>query len=105
MEWAAKCTHWNKFCSIASLGLIFRNAKDKKIFQKFLPESNQGDAVNHYSNGGALYGLGLLYTGTNNQDIVDYIIGVSTNPTHSQNEVVMHGACLGLGLTTFASGN
>lgn len=27
------------------------------------------------------------------------------NPTHSQNEVVMHGACLGLGLTGFASGN
>jgi 26S proteasome regulatory subunit N2 len=86
LEWAAKCTHWNKFSSIASLGLIFRNAKDKKIFQKFLPESNQGDAVNHhYSNGGALYGLGLLYTGTNNQDIVDYIMNVTKNPTHSQN--------------------
>jgi 26S proteasome regulatory subunit N2 len=105
LEWAAKCTHWNKFTSIASFGLIYKNNKDKKVFQKFLPESNQGDAVNTYSNGGALYGLGLSFTGTSNQEIIDYIFGVLTNPTHSQNEVVMHGACLGLGLTAFASGN
>jgi 26S proteasome regulatory subunit N2 len=67
LEWAAKCTHWNKFTSIASIGLIYKNNKDKKVLQKFLPESNQGDAVNQYSNGGALYGLGLLFTGTSNQ--------------------------------------
>ena len=54
-----KCTHWNKFSSIASLGLIFRNHKDKSVFSKFLPENNAGDGINHYSNGGALYGLGL----------------------------------------------
>lgn len=36
---------------------------------------------------------------------MDYIVAVTTNPTHNQNEVVMHGACLGLGLTAFASGN
>ena len=64
LEWASKSTHWNKFSSIASLGLIFRNTKDKKLFDKFLPENNQGDSINYYSNGGALYGLGLLFTGT-----------------------------------------
>ena len=61
--------------------------------------------MNHYSNGGALYGLGLIYTGTNDATIVDYIIDKTTNPTLNQNEVVMHGACLGLGLTAFASSN
>lgn len=65
-EWASKATHWNKFTTIASLGLIFRNMKNKSIFNKFLPESN-ADVVNHYPNGGALYGLGLLFTGTMNQ--------------------------------------
>ena len=49
--------------------------------------------------------MGLLYTGTNNQTIVDYIIEKTTNPTLNQNEVVMHGSCLGLGLTAFASSN
>lgn len=105
LEWAGKCTHWNKFSSIASLGLIFKNTHERKHLSKFLPENNAGDGVNHYSNGGALYGLGLLYTGTNDQAIVDYIIDKTTNPTLNQNEVVMHGACLGLGLTAFASSN
>jgi len=105
LEWAAKCTHWNKFSSIASLGLIFKNTHKKDHLAKFLPESNAGDGVNHYSNGGALYGLGLIYTGTNDATIVDYIIDKTTNPTLNQNEVVMHGACLGLGLTAFASSN
>ena len=74
LELAAKSTHWNKFTSISSLGLIHRNTRDKAVLKKFLPENNSGDGVNHYSNGGALYGLGLLYTGTNNQTIIDYIL-------------------------------
>ena len=85
LEWAAKSTHWNKFSSISSLGLIFKNHKDKSVFGKFLPESNTGDGVNHYSNGGALYGLGLLYTGTSNQTILDYLMEKTTNPTLNQN--------------------
>lgn len=65
LEWAAKCTHWAKFASIASLGLIFRNTNSMDPFKPFLPEANKG-VVNHFPNGGALYGLGLVYTGTNN---------------------------------------
>lgn len=105
LEWGAKSTHWNKFSSISSLGLIFKNTHNKSHLDKFLPEANAGDGVNHYSNGGALYGLGLLYTGTNNQTIVDYILEKANNPTLTQNEVIMHGACLGLGLTAFGSSN
>lgn len=37
LEWAAKCTHWNKFSSIASLGLIFKNTHKKDHLNKFLP--------------------------------------------------------------------
>lgn len=85
LEWAGKCTHWNKFSSIASLGLIYKDTRDKSIFTKFLPESNAGDASNNYSNGGALYGLGLLYTGTGDVNIMDYIIEKTLNPTLNQN--------------------
>jgi 26S proteasome regulatory subunit N2 len=105
LEWAAKSTHWNKFSSIASLGLIFKNNRDKAPLTKFLPEANAGDGVNHYQNGGAFYALGLLYTGTSNQAIIEYIIEKTTNPTLNQNDTIMHGACLGLGLTAFASSN
>jgi 26S proteasome regulatory subunit N2 len=74
LEWAAKSTHWNKFSSVASLGLIYKNTREKAALTKFLPESNAGDGVNHYSNGGALYGLGLLYTASSDQTIIEYII-------------------------------
>ncbi len=74
--------------------------------QKVLPESNPADGgFYHYSNGGALYGLGLLYTGTSNEDIINYFMQIFVNPTHNANETIMHGSCLGIGLTTFASGN
>lgn len=105
LAWAGKCTHWNKFSSIGSLGLIFKNAKKKDIMKKFLPGNTNADVVNHYPNGGSLYGLGLLFTSTCNQEIIDFLIEITTNPTHNQNDVIMHGACLGLGLTAFASGN
>ena len=85
LEWAAKSTHWNKFTSISSLGLIHKNNRDKQVFKKFLPENNSGDGINHYSNGGALYGLGLLYTGTANEDIIQYILEKTTNPTLNTN--------------------
>ena len=65
LQWAGKCTHWNKFSSIASLGLIFKNNKNKDVFKKFLPGANT-DLASHYPNGGSLYGLGLLFTGTSN---------------------------------------
>jgi 26S proteasome regulatory subunit N2 len=37
LEWAAKSTHWNKLSSIASLGLINKNLRDRSVFSKFLP--------------------------------------------------------------------
>lgn len=105
LAWAGKSSHWSKFSSIASLGLIFKNGKDKKPIAKFLPGATDNTVSNYYPNGGSLYALGLLYTGTSNQEIIDQIIDVTTNPSYNQNEVIMHGACLGLGLTAFASGN
>lgn len=104
LEWAAKCTHWAKFASIASMGLIYRNTRSMAPFKPFLPEANK-EIVNHFPNGGALYGLGLVYTSTNDETLLAYLLGISSHADHSKNEVVMHGACLGLGLTSFATGN
>ena len=67
MQWAGKCTHWNKFSSIASLGMIFKNNKNRQVFEKFLPGANGPAGSSNYANGGALYGLGLLFTGTGDQ--------------------------------------
>jgi len=65
LEWAAKSTHWAKFAAIASLGLIHRNVRSMDPLKPFLPEANK-NVVNHFPNGGAMYGLGLIFAGTNN---------------------------------------
>lgn len=75
-EWAAKSTHWAKFSAIASLGLIHRNVRANDPMKPFLPESNK-DVVNHYPNGGALYGLGLIYAGTGSEEVTNYLLGIT----------------------------
>lgn len=64
--------------------MIFKNCKDKNILKKFLP-GGDGNTSSHYQSGGALYGLGLLYIGTANQEIIQYVIDATTNPAHNQN--------------------
>jgi len=70
----------------------------------FLPEANR-DVVNHYPNGGAMYGLGLIFAGTNNVTVINYLMDITIHPEHSKNDVIMHGVSLGFGLTSFASNN
>lgn len=105
LEWVAKATHWSKFATIASLALIYKNNKEKAeaVFKKYLPESNT-DVVNHYPNGGAIYGLGLVFTGTMNKRIIDKIVGISKSPLQqNQEEPILHACSLALGLVGFAS--
>lgn len=55
-----------------------------------------------YSEGGSLYALGLIHA-NHGSGIISYI----TNALHSAsgNEIVQHGACLGLGISAMATGN
>lgn len=105
LEWAAKASHWAKFATIASLALIYKNNKEKAeaVFKKYLPESNT-DVVNHFPNGGAIYGLGLVFAGSMNQRIIDKVIAISKSPLQqNQEEAILHATSLALGLIGFAS--
>ena len=53
-----------------------------------------------YSEGGALYALGLIHANHGGEH-ADFILEALKN---TQNEVVQHGACLGLGLSAMATG-
>lgn len=55
--------------------------------------------------GGALYGLGLLTAGKKVEEVIAYCLWVIDNPTMNNKEPIIHGACLCLGLTAFASGD
>jgi 26S proteasome regulatory subunit N2 len=58
----------------------------------YLPAENR--TVSPYSEGGALYALGIIHAG-HGQGITDYL---AKSLRESGHEVVQHGACLGLGL-------
>lgn len=72
----------------------------KKIFKDFLPGTTP---PNFYSNGGALYGMGLVDVGKKSPEIIRYLSEVIKNPSYNNQEPIIHGACLGIGLSGLAS--
>ena len=103
LEWVAKASHWSNFTSVASLGVIHRgnHAKAMDILRPYLP----GNLSNpkYYAHGGSLYGLGLIHYNTKNPEVLNTLLAAIKNPTNNQNEILIHGACLGIGLVGLAS--
>lgn len=65
LEWVGKCSHWSKFTTSASLGVIHKGnyAKAMEILTPYFPG---GATPNAYTNGGSLYALGLIHQNHNN---------------------------------------
>ena len=102
LDWLAKATNWSKFSATAGLGVIHKgNIKNSKsVMSPYLP-SNPSSNSSPYSQGGALYAMGLIHS-NNEAGARAYLLEAlkSTN-----NEVVQHGACLGLGVAALGSGD
>lgn len=98
LDWLGKATNWAKFSATATLGVIHKGhlSQGLKLLAPYLP--NQGVRGSAYSEGGALYGLGLIHA-NHGKDIVTYL----SNSLKSTSEVVQHGACLGLGVAAMAT--
>lgn len=104
IEWISKASHWSKFTSVASLGVIHRlnHSKAMEILRPYFPTGNAANP-NFYAYGGSFYALGLINMGTRNPEVLNTLITAIKNPAYNQNEVLIHGACLGIGLTGLAS--
>lgn len=100
LDWVARATNWSKFSAAASLGVIHRGNiyKSKEILQPYLPGAAGGSP---YSEGGALYALGLIHANHMHTDTLNYLINALQ--ANSGNETVLHGACLGIGLLAMAT--
>ena len=101
LDWLAKATNWAKFSATAGLGVIHRGAlsKSRSLVSPYLPPAPGGTSPSPYSEGGALYALGLIHVNHGNdvrQLLLDSLRG-------TQHEVVQHGACLGLGIAGLGS--
>lgn len=65
LEWLAKATNWAKFGATAGLGVIQRGSvadgRSRSLLSPYLPAAPGSSTGSPYSEGGALYALGLIH--------------------------------------------
>eukprot|EP01117_Protostelium_nocturnum_P011551 TRINITY_DN418_c0_g1_i1.p1 TRINITY_DN418_c0_g1~~TRINITY_DN418_c0_g1_i1.p1 ORF type:complete len:986 (-),score=320.55 TRINITY_DN418_c0_g1_i1:97-3054(-) len=102
LEWLAKATNWAKFTAIAGMGIIHKGHMKEglSLLGPYLPQgAGTGSA---YSEGGSLFALGIIHAG-HGSSIVQYLVRALKNC--SGNEIIQHGACLGLGVASMGTEN
>ncbi|KAH9571731.1 hypothetical protein CY35_02G109100 [Sphagnum magellanicum] len=99
-----RATNWAKFSATAGLGVIHRGhlQKAKAVLSPYLPQQGgAGGGGSSFPQGGALYALGLIHA-NHGEGIRQYLLDSLRN---TGNEVIQHGACLGLGLAAIGTGD
>ena len=106
LDWLGKASNWAKFSAVASIGVVHKGHinESMNLLQPYLPRG--GMSTSPYSESGALYALGLIHFnkgGSGDSATISYLSDALRNA--GTNEVVQHGACLGIGLSAMATGN
>lgn len=101
LDFLSHANNWAKFSAAASLGSIHRGQFDKsrELLKDYLPKA--GVSASPYSEGGALFALGLIHA-NQGSDVFPYLLEQLSG---SQSEIVQHGSCLGLGVSALATKN
>ncbi|KAG6731239.1 hypothetical protein I3842_01G119800 [Carya illinoinensis] len=100
-DWLSRATNWAKFSATAGLGVIHRGhlQQGRSLMAPYLPQGAAGGGGSPYSEGGALYALGLIHA--NHGEGIKQFLRDSLCSTNV--EVIQHGACLGLGLAALGT--
>lgn len=106
LEWLSKATCWAKFTAVASIGVVHKGHvhESMNLLQPYLPRA--GQSASPYSEAGALYALGLIHAnkgGVGDSEAIRFLADALRNA--GNNEIIQHGACLGVGLAAMATGN
>ncbi|PIA40152.1 hypothetical protein AQUCO_02500098v1 [Aquilegia coerulea] len=101
LDWLSRATNWAKFSATAGLGVIHRGhlQQGRSLMAPYLPQSGAVGGGSPYSEGGALYALGLIHA--NHGEGIKQFLRDSLRSTNV--EVIQHGACLGLGLSSLGT--
>ncbi|KAL7181827.1 hypothetical protein ACSBR1_040686 [Camellia fascicularis] len=101
LDWPGRATNWAKFSATAGLSVIHRGhlQQGRSLMAPYLPQSGAGGGGSPYSEGGALYALGLIRA--NHGEGIKQFLRDSLCSTNV--EVIQHGACLGLGLAALGT--
>jgi len=105
IEWLKRSTNWAKFAATGCVGVIHKGhiAKGLAVLKDYLPgQGSSGGSP--YLEGGALYALGII-NANHGESVRQYLVEQLNSASGPNTEVVQHGACLGLGLASMASGD
>lgn len=108
LEWLGLASNWSKFTATAALGVIHKGhfQEGMNILGPYLPQAGGGDSGipgAAYSEGGALFALGLINAGCGSgRQVENYLRDALKG---AQGEVVQHGAALGLGVAGMGGKN
>uniref|UniRef100_A0A0D6QV36 26S proteasome non-ATPase regulatory subunit 1 homolog n=1 Tax=Araucaria cunninghamii TaxID=56994 RepID=A0A0D6QV36_ARACU len=101
LEWLSRATNWAKFSATAGLGVIHRGhlQQGRSLMAPYLPQNGATGGGSPFSEGGALYALGLIHA--NHGEGIKQFLRESLR--NANVEVIQHGACLGLGLAALGT--
>lgn len=99
LDWLSKASNWSKFSATAALGVIHKgNLKQATtLLGPYLPK--EGLSGSPYSEGGSLYALGLIHANHGGPVLQK----LKTEFDRSSDEIIQHGAALGLGVAGMAT--
>jgi 26S proteasome regulatory subunit N2 len=108
LEWLGQASNWSKFSATAALGVINKGYFENGmlILGPYLPAEGGGGSTvpgADFSEGGALYALGLINAGYGSGRTVENYLRETLRA--AQGEVVQHGAALGLGVVGMGGKN
>jgi len=101
LEWLSRAANWSKFNATAALGVIHRGhlSQGMRLLAPYLPGSS-ATSSSSYTEGGSLFALGLIFA-NHGHAVMDYLVTQLQEPRND--EVVQHGAALGLGVAALAT--
>jgi 26S proteasome regulatory subunit N2 len=104
IEWCAKATNWAKFTASASMGVIHMGNLEKgfDVIKPFMPGSSSVPSI--YAQAGSFYALGLIYSNTNDEKILNFLLDELNKPANNR-ECFQHGLFLAIGLVAMSSHN
>jgi len=111
LDWMRKASNWAKFSATTSLGVLHagHTTEAMTLLEPYLPQAPSTSAAGGYAEGGSLYALGLIH-GQNSAISSSKQVEVSSFlrehlRTNHANEVISHGAALGVGLVNMGTGS
>ncbi|KAF8760836.1 26S proteasome regulatory complex, non-ATPase subcomplex, Rpn2 Psmd1 subunit [Rhizoctonia solani] len=102
LDWLGRASNWSKFSATGAFGVIHKGnvTQAMELLGPYLPGASSGAGSSPFSEGGALFALGIVHAGRGSE--VEGFLREKVRQA-AGGEVVQHGAALGLGIAGMAS--